>query len=215
MSRSPRQRGRSHSLKRRVARRPELRTIVVFTEGKNSEPDYVNALKQLAHVRENVSLQIEIDPEHGVPLTLVKSAAIRRRDPEIDECWCLFDVEWPRNHPYLKQAIDFARAHGVSLAISNPCFEVWLILHHKEFSRWCDTAEAESHSRKLDGRQGKSLEDAGQYMESRKVAADRARRLEERHRNSGTAFPDNNPSSGMFRFLEALEGSSMQPSDED
>ena len=34
-----RQRGKS--LKRKVASRPELRTIVVFTEGKNSEPDYI------------------------------------------------------------------------------------------------------------------------------------------------------------------------------
>lgn len=87
--------------------------------------DYINALKRLPEVQENTSIDIEIDPGQGVPLTLVKRAADRkRRDDEVDGCWCLFDVEWPKNNPNLAEAIQLARAHGISLAISNPCFEL-------------------------------------------------------------------------------------------
>jgi hypothetical protein len=48
---------------------------------------------------------LELHPEQGVPLALVKMAADRLADPEVDECWCIFDVEWPKNHPHLFDAL--------------------------------------------------------------------------------------------------------------
>ena len=192
-------------LKRSTGSRPELRTIVVFSEGTSSEPDYVNGLKKLPHVAENTALNIEIHPEQGAPLTLVEMAVKRKQDPEVDECWCLFDVEWPKHHPNLDRAISLADAHGVRLAISNPCFEVWLILHHKSHTAFLDTKTAERSSRALDNRSGKSI-DASAYMPKRKEAAHRARKLEENHMIAGTVFPHDNPSSGMFHFLRAVEG---------
>ncbi|GGM32488.1 MULTISPECIES: RloB family protein [Micromonospora] len=191
-------------LKRKTASRPELRTIVVFCEGKNSEPDYINGLKKLPEIADNTALNLEVHPEQGVPLTLVKMAADRLVDPEVEECWCIFDVEWPRNHPNLFDAKQLAEAKGIGLVISNPCFEVWLILHHREWSKFVRTDEAESMSRKLDGRPGKSL-DSAIYIPLRKQAARRAERLEKRHAANGTAFPDDNPSSGMHHFLRTLE----------
>lgn len=201
---TPRRR-QGKSLKRRVGERPVLRTIVVFTEGKNSEPDYINGLRRLPHIAENVSLNIEIRPEHGVPLTLVQLAAERQQDSEVDECWCVFDVEWPKHHPNLDRAVSLAQKSNVSLAISNPCFELWLILHHKEHNGFADTCSAEKHSRTLDKRAGKSI-DAAIYMPQRRIAAERAKKLAMRHERDGTRFPNDNPSSGMYAFLYALEG---------
>jgi RloB-like protein len=193
-------------LRRSSGNRPEKRIIVVFSEGKNSEPDYVNGLKRLPHISDNVALNIDIHPEHGVPLTLVRLAVERRKDREVDECWCLFDVEWPMNHPNLRPALSLARDNGIRLAVSNPCFEIWLILHHQEISRFCDTGTAESKSRSLDGRSGKSI-DASVYMPLRKGAARRAEQLDLRHRENGTEFPNDNPSSGMYMLLSSLERS--------
>lgn len=178
---------------------------MVFTEGKNSEPDYVNGLKKLPHIAENVTLNLELRPEHGVPLTLVKLAVAQKQDPEVDECWCIFDVEWPKNHPNLNAALSLANSNGVLLAVSNPCFEVWLILHHQDYTKFCDTSAAESFSRALDKRAGKSI-DASRYMPLRELAADRASRLEIRHKRDGTEFPHDNPSSGMHAFLRSVEG---------
>lgn len=50
-------------LKRATGHRPELRTVVVFCEGKNSEPDYINGLKRLPEIAENTALRLELHPE--------------------------------------------------------------------------------------------------------------------------------------------------------
>ena len=89
-------RTRAKDLRRRTASRPERRTILVFCEGEASEPDYIHALKRLPTIRDNTAINIEIDPTQGVPLTLVERAVDRVGHDEIDECWCVFDVEWPR-----------------------------------------------------------------------------------------------------------------------
>jgi hypothetical protein len=180
---------------------------VVFCEGEASEPDYLNALKRLPGVRSNTSISVEIDPGQGVPLTLVKRAVERRGDDEVDECWCVFDVEWPQHHPNLDLAIRTAADHGIRLAISNPCFELWLILHFENQTAFMNTSAAERKSRKLDGRAGKRI-DGPQYMERRHVAATRAASLTEMHLLNQSAFPNDNPSSTMYELLAAISPSS-------
>ena len=91
-----RKRPQPKKLKRHVAWRPEKRRIIVFCEGRVSEPDYINGLKRLPRTRYNAAVEVEIDPHPGTPLTLVKRAVERRRtDHDVDELWCVFDVEWP------------------------------------------------------------------------------------------------------------------------
>jgi hypothetical protein len=82
-----------------------------------------------------------IADEHGVPLTLVEQAdrlkqqanqrARRERDSflDYDEVWCVFDVD---EHPKLNEAGQLASARGIELAVSNPCFELWLLIHFRE-----------------------------------------------------------------------------------
>lgn len=43
-------------------------------------------------------------------------------------------------------------------------------------------------------------------MPLRQAASRRAEWLAARHVRDGTRFPEDNPSSGMFRFLAAVEG---------
>ncbi|SCL38638.1 RloB-like protein [Micromonospora pallida] len=197
-------RTRAKDLRRPVARRPERRTIVVFCEGEASEPDYLNALKRLPEVRDNTAISIEVDPRQGAPITLVQRAMARAEDDEVDECWCVFDVEWPQNHPRLAEAVQLATRHGIRLAISNPCFELWLILHFTDQTAFLTTTEAERRSRKLDGRPGKRI-DGPRYAELRKVAARRAATLDRRHAANQTRFPADNPSSTMYELLMAIE----------
>lgn len=46
-----RKRPQPKKLKRHVAWRPEKRRIIVFCEGRVSEPDYINGLKRLPRTR--------------------------------------------------------------------------------------------------------------------------------------------------------------------
>lgn len=196
-------RTKAKDLKRKTGNRPERKTIVVFCEGEASEPDYLNGLKRLPNVHRNTSIGIEIDPRQGVPLTLVQRAIDRSDDEEVDECWCVFDVEWPKNHPNLKQAIQLAHKHDIRLAISNPCFELWLILHFEDQTAFLDTDEAERRSRKLDGRSSKRI-NADQYLPRREAASRRASSLSRRHERDQTPFPHDNPSSRMCDLLTAI-----------
>ena len=206
-----RQGRRSGSLRRQVGVRDPKRTFLVFCEGEKTEPAYLKALKREPAVRDVASVDIRIDDETSgsVPLTLVEAAAKARArssgtNGEIDEVGCIFDVEWPQNHPNLDRAIARAREQGVRVAVSNPCFELWLALHFEDQTAWLDTAAATRLRRTLDGTSGKDL--GGEtYMSRRAAAARRARALDERHRGNDTEFPHDNPSSGMFRFLDAIE----------
>ncbi len=177
---------------------------MIFCEGIASEPDYINGIKKVPEIATSVAINIEIEVRHGVPMTLVKRAIDRKKDPEIDECWCVFDVEWPKNHPNLKQAVILAREHGIGLAISNPFFELWLILHFEAYAKFSDTATVERRSRQLDGRAGKRI-DPTTYMPHRKEAMDRALALSSRHTQDGTVFPQDNPSSSMAELLISID----------
>ena len=183
----------------------------MFCEGTKTEPDYIKALKQEPAVRDSASVDIRIDlaASGAVPLTLVNAAAEARarssqEQGEIDEVWCLFDVEWPRNHPDLPEAKARAEESDIRLAISNPCFELWLALHFEDHTAWLDNKAARKLLREHDKSAGKGLA-GSQYMRLRAAAARRARKLTAKHAGDGREFPKDNPSSGMYRLLEAIE----------
>lgn len=152
------QKNPGRSLKRSVATRRPRKTLLVFCEGERTEPEYLNALKREPSVRDVAAVDLRVETGHGgaVPETLVSLAADARRrsaeeDGEIDEFWCVYDVEWPRNHPGLKEALSKAQRNGIRLAVSNPCFELWLILHFKGYGAWLDNDGARRLRRGLDG----------------------------------------------------------------
>ena len=196
---------------RRRESRTEKRTILIYCEGLRTETDYLEALKEVREIRDSASVEIHIDYEKSgqPPMKLVEAAVdgpgVEDEDDEIDEVWCVFDVEWPTNHPKLSEALDLADSRGIRTAVSNPCFEYWLVLHFKQPLNWLTTEEAEDLRKQLDQSKRKEV-DGATYMPLRSKALRRARYMDGRHANRGNEFPRNNPSSGMHALLEAIEG---------
>jgi len=126
------------SLHRRQASLEPLPRILVVCEGVVTEPQYFDAFKR---EEENRLVEVVIDNEGGVPKTLVERAVLRKKMAEqqairehddnlkYDEVWCVFDVD---QHPRLADARQQARDNGIRLAVSNPCFELWLLLHFSD-----------------------------------------------------------------------------------
>lgn len=199
--------GRKKSLKRKTGTRPERRTFLVFTEGKLTEPTYINGLKSLDMVRRNTGITVEVREPHVVPMSLVR-AAVAAADREIDQVWCVFDVESPQPHPNLKEAVALAAKEGVHVAISNPCFELWLTLHDRAHRRAVTTDEAVALANKLAGVEKKAITDVGWFLERRAAAIARAEELDAMHKRNGTTFPKTNPSCGVPLLLQALERTS-------
>ena len=205
-SRQPRHRRRSP---RKVGGRIPRKTFLVFCEGARTEPNYLRALKQEPEVRTRASLRFS-QATTGIspPLSLVRAAvkAIDRAEEqkdEIDEVWCLFDVEWPQNHPNLDQTVALAKRRNVQIAVSNPSFELWLSLHFRDHPGWLDTKAAERLRKRHDGSTGKGV-DGATYMPLRAKAAGRARVLAENHEKEHARLPHDNPSSGMYLLLQAI-----------
>ena len=195
------------SLRREIATQAPKRTFLVFCEGARTEPEYLMALSQEPAVYDVASVKIEIaaEPRGAVPYTLVSAAAeYKSRSSEeareVDEVWCLFDVECPDNHPNLQETVELANQNGIRPAISNPCFELWLALHFEDQTDCLTTDEAVELRSSHDGSSDKSVNGAT-YMPRRNKALRRARYLDGMHQRNGNAFPNDNPSSGMFRFL--------------
>ncbi len=177
---------------------------MVFCEGTETEPEYLKGLKSLESVHNRTALTIEPDRHFSAPLRLVEAALEPAEDDEIDEVWCIFDVEAPEPHPDLNDALARAATSlRVKIALSHPCFELWLLLHQRDQTAELTTRQAIKAVQKLKGVSGKHI-DVEQFLLQRNEAARRARLLDERHERDGTPTPAN-PSTGVYRLLGAVD----------
>jgi len=120
----------------------------VVCEGVVTEPFYFKDLRKVAECQ---LVEIVVVDLGAVPKTVVEEAVRRKRAAEddasrqnddflrYDEVWCVFDVD---QHPRLPDARQQARANKIRLAISNPSFELWALLHLQDQTAHLDRKEA-------------------------------------------------------------------------
>ena len=115
-------------------RNPKL--IIIATEGTKTEPRYFDALaifyaSSKIHVRVLDRLESASDPQR-VLNQLHKFKKVYRLNRN-DELWLVIDIDrWTPQ--MLSEVTSQAVQIGASLAVSNPCFEIWLLLHHRALS---------------------------------------------------------------------------------
>jgi hypothetical protein len=195
-------------LRRRRAYLEPRPKILIVCEGAVTEPGYFNALRQEAR---NRLVEVVIDDEGGVPKTLVERASQRKkaaakeaerlRDDNIayDEVWCVFDVD---EHPNLPDARQQARDNGIELAISNPCFELWLVLHFCDQNAHVERKPLCSLLRKHIPRYRKEVV-FEIFKPGHEDAIRRAKQLEKRRIDDGNE--GGNPSTRVYRLVERIE----------
>jgi len=147
-------------LRRKKGTRKEKRAVLVITEGIQTEPDYFRRLSR--HLKAT-GVQVRPSRIKGVgrdPLSVVTEAinirADQQKDQEFDEAWAVVDVD---DHAKLKEAIAVAKANKIGIAISNPCFEVWLVWHFEDLTGY-RTASQLRAALKRNGVLGKALPDS-------------------------------------------------------
>lgn len=117
--------GKSDALRRRAPSRDPKSRFLIVCEGDVTERRYFTALR--IHFKSLIDLQFE---SGATPKTLVEWAArLKKEDPTYDEVWCVFDID---EHPLVPEAKQQARDNQIDVAISNPNFELWLLLHFQE-----------------------------------------------------------------------------------
>jgi hypothetical protein len=115
------------------------KTILIVCEGRLTEPNYFNNLRDTLRKKSIRVLVIPGGERLVTPLYLVQNleAEIQRLDWDAsnDEAWCVFDIEQSGTHTTLQKALDHARKHNYHLALSNPSFEYWILLHYERVGR--------------------------------------------------------------------------------
>jgi hypothetical protein len=119
-------------LKRRRPTRQVNPTFLIVCEGEVTEKNYLTDLK--CHYRIPITLRFI---PGGVPLTLVQKAVEQKRKKvrDFDQIWVVCDVD---SHPNIPAAKVQARDNGIPMAISNPCFELWALLHFQDQNAYID-----------------------------------------------------------------------------
>jgi hypothetical protein len=155
-------------------------------------------------------IDLEFSPG-GVPKTLVERAVAMKKDAaarakrekdencNYDQVWCVFDID---EHPFVPEVKLQARDNGIEVAVSNPCFELWALLHfcdqrahigrgalHHKCKEYMPGYESELPSSQLHPLYAEALQ--------------RAMALDEWQRSRGCA--EANPSTGVYRLMEQIK----------
>lgn len=204
-------RARTKLIARSFGRR-DARLILVATEGARTEPLYFDVLKLNGIIdKSRVVLEVissksdnKSAPEHV--LERLKKSAETLPLKDMDERWLVIDVDrWGDGK--LSKIAKAAIQDGVSLAISNPSFEVWLLLHA---SPTCPDKQRdiEAELRQAFGSWSKTRIDATQFTEETvREAISRARKLDG---PSSERWPKKAPGTHMHRLMATIAPNSSR-----
>ena len=197
---------RARRIARRPAARPPAARIVVATEGVSTEPEY---LKVFSRVHGDRSVRVVPIRVGGDPRTVVERAieesekSKRDRLATRDSVWAMFDRD---NHKRFDEARDLARGNDIRLAISNPCFELWGILHYQEQNAPLERKECQRKLGKLcpdyNAGAGKVFGDREAIERRYSVAVERASLSVKRREEEGA--PRGNPSTTVHLLTEFI-----------
>jgi hypothetical protein len=184
------------SYRRRPGGREPRPVILIVCEGEKTEPCY---FKALSHSR-RISATIEIVPRALQPTKVVQTAERKRIEFSYDRIWCVFDCD---EHGDFEPAIETAKQKGFCVAHSNPCIEIWYLLHYQEQnSHITKEAVAKRLKRHLPD-YSKSNPVYEELQPRQERAFLNVAKQEEHHRNSGRAATEN-PSTSVNQLVEYL-----------
>ncbi len=113
--------------------REQRRTILIATEDTASARNYLQRIAHEDAARQRCSVTFA---EHtgSNPKSVAKAAKAANMEAakKYNEVWLVFDTEGPQNIQRdrdAREVVETARQLKYETAISNPCYEYWLILH--------------------------------------------------------------------------------------
>ena len=195
-------------LARRVQQVPLKILITVSCEG-ITEKRYIDEYKR----RYGASVvEVEVVGQCGDPRKVVEHARkqLKRSRSRIPgerllvQSWAVVDID-EHDPTRLAEARDMAKANVIGLAISNPCVELWAVLHLADQTAWIHRHDCQSRLHALMPsyhHDHNPTFDPDLLHEKDKVAQRRAIALEQSHASAGK--PGANPSTDLWRLCEAI-----------
>ena len=201
-----------HSYDRRPGNRIPGQCILIVCEGAETEPNYFESLRRYLKLS---TIRVAIIDRAGAPIGVIEEAQAQAKKrkrgirnnptntPQIEAIWCVFDVENPHYNQTFDRAVQIADQNGFRLAISNPAFEFWYVLHFEHTTRpFSDGNDIKKYlERHLPGyHPAMSVFDA--LISSTQIAVRNAKQILENHPQSDCRFP--NPSTLVHLLVEKM-----------
>lgn len=197
------------AIRRRVGGRTPATRLLIVCGAVGTEPDYIKGLNR--HLR-NPAVQIKVLEKGRAPTQVVEYGIKHARNAErggegYDQLWCVVDVDDYTDHDAALRMAARQKAPAAHVVVSNPCFEIWLLLHFRQvrqaLARYDDVRP---HLAKHVPGYNKAVDFAADFAARYPEATRRAKELEP----SGTAWREN-PSTAMWRLVEAMGGCACHP----
>jgi hypothetical protein len=191
---------RSRPLDRGVAHLRDTRLLIIAAEGRETERQYF-AMFRSTRVQVKV---LSADDNRSAPEHVLERLRQFRDEYELgegDTLWLMLDVDrW--GDKKLARIAQQATTSGFGLAVSHPCFEVWLLLHFSDQApSAANCAEVKSTLRQaMGGSYSKTRLEEARFLPFVRLAADRAESTEP----SPQGRWPNSPGSHVYKIVRVL-----------
>ncbi len=192
--------------------------FVVATEDTHAPKQYFALFKNERIHLEVLGTRTGEGSDPGTVVKRLEAFADKYQIAEDDQLWALLDTDhWVdvSHRKNLVEAIQNARRRTWHVAMSNPCFDFWLLLHHEDVApgtRFGVCRDVGARIRAVLGEFNKSNLKAEHYpIEKVKLAIARARGLEPEENFAGAAadhWPEN-AGTRVFLLMEALAAAGL------
>lgn len=188
--------------------------LLVVCEGQVTEPEYIRGLARWLRCN---TIKIKIVPRSGRNLGLIKRALKERRNADYaaererdaflryDEVWCVYDVD-DTPEGKLSEARELADKECLRLAVSNPCFELWLLLHFRGSPGARQRADVQGMLEDYMPGYRKHVDFS--IFSKHRLADAESRACELDREACEDNEPHRNPTTGMFRLVSSVRGGS-------
>ncbi|AQY02052.1 hypothetical protein B2G67_11645 [Microbacterium foliorum] len=174
--------------------------VFVVCGGVETEPQYIDYLKMALGLK---NVHIRLSKLGKSPVEVVRRAIGTREDAD-EIVWALVDVDDFGSG--VAEAVELGRQNGVQVAVSNPCFELWLVWHFEKLGGHLNQGQVQARAAKLEltyGKDHKSIH-IDKLRDRYEHASAQAKRMRKYHAENETACPDDCPSTNVDLFVDSL-----------
>lgn len=178
--------------------RAQYKKNLIVCEGECTEPIYFKPFLNKLRYPKNLFI---VKCVNANPLGIVTEAC-KTKDQldDIDNAWCVFDCDVEDG---LNDAILKANSNDIRLAISNPCFELWYLLHFLDQTANIKTSQTISKLKKFIPKYSKKFDCSTTLQIHLNDAIQRAKELCAIHKRNQLDKYEN-PVTYVFELVEYL-----------
>ncbi len=194
--------------------------VLILCEGEKTEPQY---FRSLIYSLRLTAAEVEVCGESGsAPISIVKFGMKRLNlDPDFDQIYFVFDKD---SHASYRCALNLVFglqkqkkyvSRLISPITSNPCFEVWYLMHFEPFCRPvvasggkspCENVIRILEKKPYFGRYRKDKRNLFESLSSRlEIAKQNSEQVLRQCESAGTSIYYGNPTTLVHRLVIALE----------